>query len=871
MDRPALSQAPYGWLMRLPGFDGLRVPARFWMMALACLSVVAALAVNRLQGRSAADRRRTRRARDCSSTGGPGRSPCVAGAPDPAVAGRSGDAARSPRLRRHRMRRRFTSRRSTPSRSTTASAATSRRTTTRLRMLLDAADPRILDVLAADGPLGVVIDHAGDPDGRLRRFVLSYPGAAVERPSPTGAATGFRAAPRSPALPDRDGNAAADQVAQHVSQSAARRARARRRPADAVERRRAAAVGRSHRRARAATHVGQVVIELGGFVTDFPARLQIDVSRDGVVVGDGVDRKHGAARLLRRDRHPREVPLVFPLNRDGVRFIRLRQAGSARTTGASRSSTCSSVGRWSPVYTPDRSMRLSRNARAAGRRLPRISSPSPSAYTWPLPIRLNGVPHDLGDPLLTTWFLWWSGTQARPADRALVERPDVLPRHRRSRVFGAPARARADRGAADRADAASRSIGHNVAFIATFVLSALGAHFLAYTLTRRHDVSAVAAVAFAFAPYRLPQAPHIQVLASFWTPVCLAALHRYDQTARTRWAVLAAAAWVLQALSCGYYLFFLAVLVALWFLWFAAGRWPVRQIAVAAAAFAAGALLLAPFLRGYQVILRDTYGFKRSIGEIRFFSADVAGLLFASDELLAWGWVQVFQRAESNLFPGLTIVLLTVFALYRAHPFRTDAAGAAADARRAPRRSPALLVLLLVATAHPARVRRLAAHHRRGPAAVDRARRQAADAGAARGARGDGARCRECGRRSIAARCWRSICSPRSRCGCSRSGRIRPSWISRALYQAPYSWLMRLPGFDGLRVPARFWMMALVCLSVVGGARRRPAAGTRAAGGRRARRRRPADRRMAAPVPGPCRARASALAAGCRGAPRPSH
>src|SRR5258708_17028166 len=48
MDRRFIYQAPYGQLMRLPGFDGLRVPARFWTMALACLSVVAALAVNRL-------------------------------------------------------------------------------------------------------------------------------------------------------------------------------------------------------------------------------------------------------------------------------------------------------------------------------------------------------------------------------------------------------------------------------------------------------------------------------------------------------------------------------------------------------------------------------------------------------------------------------------------------------------------------------------------------------------------------------------------------------------------------------------------------------------------------------------------------------
>ena len=33
------------------------------------------------------------------------------------------------------------------------------------------------------------------------------------------------------------------------------------------------------------------------------------------------------------------------------------------------------------------------------------------AYTWPLPIKLNGVPHDPGDPLLNTWLMWWSGTQ----------------------------------------------------------------------------------------------------------------------------------------------------------------------------------------------------------------------------------------------------------------------------------------------------------------------------------------------------------------------------------------------------------------------------------------------------------------------------
>ena len=36
-------------------------------------------------------------------------------------------------------------------------------------------------------------------------------------------------------------------------------------------------------------------------------------------------------------------------------------------------------------------------------------------------------------------------------------------------------------------------------------------------------------------------------------------------------------------------------------------------------------------------------------------------------------------------------------------------------------------------------------------------------------------------------------------------------------YQAPYAWLMNLPGFDGLRVPTRIWIVAAMCLSIGGG------------------------------------------------------
>jgi F5/8 type C domain len=435
------------------------------------------------------------------------------------------------------------------------------------------------------------------------------------------------------------------------------------------------------------------------------------------------------------------------------------------------------------------------------------------AYTWPLAARLDGVPHDRADPLLTTWFLWWSGTQAVPLTAHWWNAPMFVP------APGAFAFSEHLLGLTPIATpftliTGQPLVGHNIAFIATYALGALAAHFLAWTLTKRHDVSAIAAVAFAFAPYRLPQAPHIQVLASFWTPVCLGALHCYAQTWRTRWIVLASGAWVLQGLCCGYFTFFLAVLVALWFLWFAAGLWPVRRLATAAAAFAAGAIVIAPFLLGYQTILRGTYGFKRSIGEMRAFSADVASLLSAGEDLLVWSWVRVFERPEANLFPGLTIVLLVGLALRAARPFSSGEP----DPRwiaMVRRTLAVILILLLAASALPfafgswqlaiGGIRLVSIARGDKPLSVALAVALALLAflpGVRAAFR----------RRSAAAfyllaaiLTWIFTLGP------------DPTIMDhRLLYRAPYSWLMLLPGFDGLRVPARFWTMTLACLAVTG-------------------------------------------------------
>jgi len=435
------------------------------------------------------------------------------------------------------------------------------------------------------------------------------------------------------------------------------------------------------------------------------------------------------------------------------------------------------------------------------------------AYTWPLPIHLaSGIVHDPYDPILNTWILWWS-TKAVPLTQHWWNAPIFYP------VAGTLAFSEHLLGLAPIAApliaiSGKPLLGYNVAIFLTFPSSALAAYFLAFTLTRRHDAAFVAGVAYAFAPYRLGQLAHIQVVTAYWTPLCLGALHMFTTNRRPRWVVLAAFAFLMQALSSGYYMFFLAVLLALWMIWFAAGRWTLRMFTIAAVAFGAAALLMIPVLHGYQQILQGIYGFKRSLFEIRVFSADVAGLLLASEELLLWGWLHVFQRPESGLFPGVTIVLLAAYALYDAKPL------AERERSRGHRVLTIVLAILLVmlvaATIVPivygtwrltiggVRLISIARADKPLTLAILTAAALLLLLPRVRGA---------LSRRSVlafyllaAAAMWAFALGP------------DPTVMDRRFfYQAPYGQLMHLPGFDGLRVPARFWTMALACLAVVAG------------------------------------------------------
>lgn len=430
------------------------------------------------------------------------------------------------------------------------------------------------------------------------------------------------------------------------------------------------------------------------------------------------------------------------------------------------------------------------------------------ALTWPLVLHPGSrVPNDLGDSLLNMFILAWDSREL-PFTPHWWNLPQFFP------IPGAMAFSEHLLGLALIAApviwaTGNVLLGYNIAFFLSFTLCAIGAHLLTYQITRRHDLALIAGLAYGFAPYRMAQFAHIQVLSSYWMPFALVGLHKFIETPCWPWLVLFAVSWYFQALACGYYLFYLSVLIGLWLLWFAVGRIRWADFGRLMIAWAVATLAFLPIALGYLKYQR-AYGLRRWPDEIQAFSADVASVLKASGNLRLWGWLNVVDRPESALFPGAALMLVIVLGVVlawsaAAHghirrlratrlllagallfgivaatplwfgPWRLDVFGIRLLSVRTPQKPFSVAVLLTVVA--------LALH-------------PSIRAG--------------WGRRSALAfytlasvAMWLFSLGP------------APTLMNKPLlYKAPYAWLMLVPGVEGVRVPARFWVLATLCLAV---------------------------------------------------------
>ena len=455
-----------------------------------------------------------------------------------------------------------------------------------------------------------------------------------------------------------------------------------------------------------------------------------------------------------------------------------------------------------------------------------------TVMTWPVAARAatDAVP-DFGDSLLNAWILGWNGRYLlallhgsvgtwQDYWNANIFYPEPLALTCSEHLF-----AQGVQGLPVYAATGNLLLTHNLLFLSTFVLSALGVYLLVRDLTGSRGAAFLAGLLYGFAPYRINQFTHLQVLSSQWMPFALFALRRFFVTRLWRYVALATAALVAQNLSCGYYLIYFAPFVALYVVYELVDRglWRTPRVLGGLAVTALlTALLTWPFLSPYletRALGREA----RPREEVEMFSADVYGYLTANEGQRVWApWMHVFRKPEGELFPGLVPVALAVVGLARA---------ARASRRQAREMRPAVhgakrwIVILAAAVAISQVLALLVAVASGGAAwdlgpatirmrSLERPLTLALLASGVVLALSARARAFVRGRRgSLAAFCLLALLLAVT---LSFGPRIRA--MGRVVGTGPYAYLhAHVPGYDGLRVPARHAMIAALFLAVLGG------------------------------------------------------
>jgi hypothetical protein len=289
-------------------------------------------------------------------------------------------------------------------------------------------------------------------------------------------------------------------------------------------------------------------------------------------------------------------------------------------------------------------------------------------FTWPLALGLaRDIPWDLGDSVLNCWILaWnadhllrflsgdfqalkglWSGNIFHPepltlaySEHLFAQSVQILPIYALTNNI---------------------ILCYNLLFLSTFVLSGLGTYLFVREVTGSARAGFVAGLIYAFAPIRVPQFAHLQVISSQWMPFVLYGLRRYYDSRRLRPLIGAGVALLAQNLSCGYFLMFFAPLIAAYVLFEVASRRLWTDVRMWGAVGTMAALVIAatvPFLLPYVELRR--LGFPaRTLSEVKSYAADVFSYWTSPSESRLWGQtIRAFPKSEGDLFPTLSALLL---------------------------------------------------------------------------------------------------------------------------------------------------------------------------------------------------------------------
>lgn len=312
------------------------------------------------------------------------------------------------------------------------------------------------------------------------------------------------------------------------------------------------------------------------------------------------------------------------------------------------------------------------------------------ALTWPaLRHPRYTLPQDLGDPTLVAWLLSWPG-HILLTDPGQLWHGNAFYPERWSYAFTDSLLGYAPFGLVGEGPLAA-ALRYNILYVLIAALAFFGAYALARQLGATPTGAAVAAAAFAYAPWRLTQAGHLHVISTGGIALSLAMLARghgwslrhgfRPERVRPGWIIggWLVAAWQVTlgfgvGLMFAYALLLVAVVVVVGWVLRRLRRRPRQPVGrllganlIGGSVFAAVAVLMA---LPYLTVLRLHPHAQRSIAEVEMFSPPLRGFLVAPAESWLWGAAHADARAalswppEMALLPGFALLGLATAGLF---------------------------------------------------------------------------------------------------------------------------------------------------------------------------------------------------------------
>jgi hypothetical protein len=308
--------------------------------------------------------------------------------------------------------------------------------------------------------------------------------------------------------------------------------------------------------------------------------------------------------------------------------------------------------------------------------------------TWPaLRYPLHTLPQDVYDPARQAWQVAWLGHVLLDEPVRLWQSNAFYP-ERYSLAFGSSLLGYAPAGMLGTGMGAA-VLRYNILFVLAHALLFIGGYALVRQLGAGRTGAAVAAVAFGYAPWRLAQEGHLDIVSAGGIPLALAMLSRghgwsmrYGFRPDRRHAGWATAGWLVAVwqVSLGFSLglpfaYVLGMILVVMVIGVTIRRWRLRHA-------------LQPVL-GWRLVTADTLGVLILLGvgaliaapyfrvpatapgtaEIDFFSPPLRSLLIAPAESRIWGAAHAVPRsslpwsAEMSLLPGFVLYALALAGL----------------------------------------------------------------------------------------------------------------------------------------------------------------------------------------------------------------